>query len=367
VATRGPILIATVSVGAGHIRAAEAVREAITEADPAQQVDLVDVLNFGPAWARRLYREAFLRIAAISRRAAYNLYVHLDGEQPDAAAGHPERVIYHRFREFVALGGYSDIVCTHFLPCRVIEQDNRPALHLVVTDFALHRYWLQPNVDQFFVATESMAQTVRRRLPRVAAYATGIPVLASFRQYIDPLMVRRQFNIPAEAPVALVMGGGWGLGIEAMVRRALAASVRGGMHIIAVCGANQRAFRAVSQIDSPRLHAFAHVDDVARLMSAADLIISKPGGVTTSEALALHRPLLLARGVPGQEDRNAAELIRLGVAELVESHELARSIERFFSSRELRRQRFSALEQIGRNDAAAAIAGQLSPARVRCA
>lgn len=365
-ATARRVLIATVSVGAGHVRAAEAVQEAMLADDPRASVDLVDVLSFGPAWANRLYRAAFLGIARVSRRAASELYLKLDREEPDSENGHLERIVYRRFSEFVARLGYDDVVCTHFLPARILDQHYRPALHMVVTDYALHRYWVQPNVDNFFVATEEMAATLQRRLPRVGAHVAGIPVRARFRAPLDGAAVRRELRIPENAPVVLVMGGGWGLGVEDTVWHTLNTDVTG-LHLIAVCGANLRSFERLARSNAPRLRAFAHVDDTASLMAAADLIVSKPGGVTTSEAIALRKPLLLTRGVPGQEDRNAAELSRLGVAEVVDGRDLTRSIEHFFASSELRRQRFSALERVRSLDGAEAIARHFSLARERCA
>lgn len=363
---RGAILIASVSVGAGHIRAAEAVREAIVAADPSRQIDFLDVLDFGPRWARRVYRDGYLRVAAISRRAAYQLYVGTDRATADHGDHRAERYVFRSFREYVERGPWQDVVCTHFLPCQVVDRCRRPAMHLVVTDYALHRYWVQPSVDNFFVATDAMADSVRARLPQSAAHATGIPVLARFRQCIDSAAVRRDLHLDSDAPTALIMGGGWGIGVEEMVRNAMRARVPG-LAIIVICGANARAYRSLSRTPSDRLRTFAYVDDVARLMAASDLVISKPGGVTTSEALALSKPLLLLPGLPGHEDRNAQELTRLGAADLVQPCALAGRIEHFFQNPALTCGRTGVPESSARSRAAETIARHFERARELCA
>jgi processive 1,2-diacylglycerol beta-glucosyltransferase len=351
------ILIASASVGEGHIRCAEAVREALLSADPSRRVEHVDVLDFATDWARRVYREAFLRVAARSRPLAYALYVGSDGEKPDDVRwGHlAERVAFRRFSRFVHAGRWQHCICTHPLPSQLMHREKRPRTHLVVTDWALHRFWVQPYVDNFFVASERMATTLRERLPRTRAHPTGIPIGARFGQHFDQAALRRDLGLDPRAPVVLVMGGGWGLGVPETVRAALAARVPG-LAVLAVCGANVEAHRALADHPPDRLRVFGFLADVAPLIAAADLVISKPGGVTTSETLALGRPLLLTQGLPGHEDRNARELTVAGAARFADAADLAREIEIFFRDAGLRQRWTRASVMAGRPHAAAHIA-----------
>lgn len=349
------ILVASVSVGAGHMRCADAVARAITRADASVTVDEVDVLDFAPAWARRFYRESFLRVAARSRSLAYRIYTGTDGERPDDPRwGHlAERLMFRRFRALLRAGAWNECICTHFLPCQLAPADERPRMRLVVTDFALHRFWVQPLVDDFFVATDELAATLRSRLPRARAHATGIPVGATFGRRFDRAALRSRLRLPQKAPVVLLVGGGWGLGLDETARAALAAGVPG-LQLVAVCGANVDAYRRLAA--SGRVRALGFVDDLAPLIAAADLVVSKPGGVTTSETLALGRPLLLTPGLPGHEDRNAAALTRMGAARLAGLSSLASTIERFFHDDVLREGWACASRAAGRADAADRVA-----------
>ncbi len=351
------ILIASASVGEGHMRCAEAVREALVSADPSRRVEHVDVLDFATDWARRVYRESFLRVTARSRALAYALYVGSDGEKPDEVRwGHlAERLAFRRFSRFVHAGGWKHCICTHPLPSQLMHPEKRPRTHMVVTDWALHRFWVQPYVDNFFVASERVAATLLERLPRTRAHATGIPIGARFGQHFDQRALRRDLGLDPRAPVVLVMGGGWGLGVDETVRAVLGARIPG-LTILAVCGANARALHALADLPPDRLRTFGFVADVAPLIAAADLVISKPGGVTTSETLALGRPLLLTQGLPGHEDRNARELTVAGAARFADSADLAREIEQFFSDRKLRDRWTRASVLAGRPHAAERIA-----------
>lgn len=354
---RDGILIASVSVGAGHIRAAQAVGEALQAADPVRPLELVDVLDLAPGWVRRFYRELFLRVAAQSRDLAYRLYIATDGDLPDNVRwGHTaERLMFRGFRRVMRAGNWRDCLATHFLPCQLADHRRSPALHLVVTDWALHRFWVQPHVRNFFVATDSMAATLRRRVPAVPAHVTGIPVANSFTHPHDCLELRRTLQLEPDSRVVLIMGGGWGLGVEEVVDSALRAAVPG-LVLVVVCGANATAFAALSHRASKRLRTFGFLQDIAGVISAADLVISKPGGITTSETLALGKPLVLTPGLPGHEDRNARELTTLGAAHCVDIGDVPGMIERFFGDAQLRRSWNDASRRAGQPCAAARIA-----------
>jgi len=306
---------------------------------------------------RRFYRESFLLVAAHSRKLAYHMYIGTDGEEPDKGPwGHPaQRIMFRRFRRFLAAGRWSDAVCTHFLPLQLSRRDEARPMHLVVTDWDIHRFWVQPTASSFFVASDAVAATFRRRLPRVPAHVTGIPVAGRFRAELDRAAARRQLGLDARAPVVLIMGGGWGLGVAEMARSALATSIPG-LAVLAVCGANACAYDALAGESPARLRTFGFVEDVAPLIAAADLVVSKPGGVTTSETLALGRPLLLTRGLPGHEDRNSRALVDMGAARFAEGGRLTGEIQAFFGDALLRESWTRAALVAGRPEAAARIA-----------
>lgn len=322
--SRSPgVLIVSASAGSGHVRAAEALREAFAQADMGR-VEHVDILELSPAWLRRAYGGGFELVASRAPRVWRQLYARTDGPDPDRARWGPvaERLLFRRFRRLAASGEWSALVCTHFLPCQLAaHRPGFPAFSLVVTDFVVHRYWIQPGVRRYFVATDELAAEFRARTGSVVQ-ATGIPVAAGFGQQrtlvpgtADWRAARAALGFDPAAPLVLVMGGGFGLGIESTVVAALEADVPG-LQLMAICGRNDTARQQLlaRRLPPERVRILGHVGDVPRLMAAADVVVSKPGGLTLSEALAVGRPLLLTRAVPGQEESNRSHLLRLGAA-----------------------------------------------------
>jgi len=337
------ILIVSASAGSGHVRAGEALLGAMRAAGAT--ADHIDVLELAPRWVRTAYAGGFELIASRAPRVWREIYARSDGSDSDNARWGPvaARLLFSRFSALLVDGRYESCVCTHFLPGQLAA--GRPALPpftTVVTDFELHRYWVQRRVDSYFVASQSMARELHQRLPHAAADVTGIPVARELFQPLSQREARLSLGLDPTNPVVLVMGGGFGLGVEPAAQAALAARTPG-LQVLAVCGRNsvaQRRLLAVSQTfpNSARaLKVAGFVTDIARYMTAADIIVTKPGGLTTSEALALSRPLVLTRGIPGHEEANVRILTSAEAAiEAPTDAAVSSAVESFFHDAALR-------------------------------
>jgi processive 1,2-diacylglycerol beta-glucosyltransferase len=359
---RGAILITSASVGTGHISAGEALREALIARSSARIVEHVDILQFAPPWVRRIYGEGFVRIAERSRRFGQALYRSTNGQTPDNARwGHvAERVLFRHYRRIVRAGAWQSHICTHFLPCQVVAGSTRaPATDIVVTDWSLHRFWVQRSARQYFVATESIARLLRERVPSARVSVTGIPVAPSFAKGVDGSAVRRELGFADDDAVVLLMGGGWGLGVEDMVRNALCAGVPN-LKLLVVCGTNTHAHQSLLDYAGDDVRLFGYVNGIDRLIAASDVVVTKPGGLTTAETFAMGKPLVLTRGLPGHEDRNAEELALVGAIQLGDSPgELTEVLERIFADEVFREQLKRVSRRAGRPQAAARIAALL--------
>jgi processive 1,2-diacylglycerol beta-glucosyltransferase len=186
-----------------------------------------------------------------------------------------------------------------------------------VTDFDLHQMWLHPGVSGYFVANEELAFRLESQgVARDAIVVTGIPVMPGFttRPTRPVAAARLQLN-PTQFTV-LLMGGGAGMGMDpAWIEGLLKGHPT--LQIVVMTGRNGVLREALSRLqrDYPeRLRPVGFTDDVAGLMMAADLAITKPGGLSTSECLVCGLPMLLVNPIPGQEERNAAFLLQEGVA-----------------------------------------------------
>jgi processive 1,2-diacylglycerol beta-glucosyltransferase len=188
---------------------------------------------------------------------------------------------------------------------------------IVLTDFVAHSQWFPAGLDRYFVATEEIqARAIALGVPAERVVASGIPVGAAFRAPADRLAARAELGLPADQPALLVTGGMRGtLGGIADVCEALAAEPQS-FHAVVVCGDHRRLAATLGHRHGgdARFRIFGRVSNMDRLMAAVDVVVSKAGAVTSAEALALGRPLVLYRSLPGQERGNEVYLERKGAA-----------------------------------------------------
>jgi processive 1,2-diacylglycerol beta-glucosyltransferase len=156
----------------------------------------------------------------------------------------------------------------------------------------------------------------------------GIPVDPRFRNRHNREELCARLGFDAESPVVLIMGGSQGLGPVLDIVNALE-TIDTDFQIAAVCGVNnrlQKALKKRSRRYKKRLYVFGHVPIVDELMEISSMVITKPGGLTTAEALAKELPMIIVRPIPGQEQKNTEFLLKEGVALRAEDFEDVRSL-----------------------------------------
>jgi processive 1,2-diacylglycerol beta-glucosyltransferase len=155
-----------------------------------------------------------------------------------------------------------------------------------------------------------------RGIERTKTHVTGIPIMPAFAAPLDRAACAAEFGIDAQRKTILLMGGGAGLGgLDEVAERLLALDAD--FQLVALAGRNakmQERLHALAARHPQRLIAQGFTDKVERLMTACDLVITKPGGLTTSECLALGRPMIVHAPIPGQEERNCDHLLEQGAA-----------------------------------------------------
>jgi len=319
------ILILSVSAGAGHMRAAEALRHAAAAIDGVT-AEHWDVMDFVPNTFRKIYTDFY--IALVNK--APHLWSYLYQITNDAPPKSPmqklrrgverlnTRPLLKAIREYAP----EIIICTHFLPAEILSRLiglERFALPVwvQVTDFDLHRLWVHPNVTGYFVANEEVAfrlQAQGTSTDRIQV--TGIPIMPAFSQRLDRASCARELNLDPQQTTILLMGGGAGLGsMETIAERLLAIGTN--YQLIALAGKNAATLASLQKLAAAypgRLLAQGFTNQVERLMACADFVITKPGGLTTSECLAMGLPMIVNSPIPGQEERNADFLLEQGAA-----------------------------------------------------
>ncbi len=228
------------------------------------------------------------------------------------------------------------VVCTQAFPCGMVA-DYKKAHHLpmtvigVLTDYAPHLYWLHEGVDYYVVPSqEAHDRYVKEGIPADRIKVLGIPIRIKFAQPLDRQAIAKKLGLDCDIPTVLIMGGGQGLG---PMKEAVKSLVHLGrpLQLIVICGTNVKLVHWIKKIQrqtNKKILFYDYASNVDELMEVSTLIVSKPGGMTTSECLAKGLPMVIIDPIPGQEERNSQFLVNQGVAMRVEDkHHIAHAIE----------------------------------------
>jgi processive 1,2-diacylglycerol beta-glucosyltransferase len=322
------ILILSASVGAGHVRAAEAVELAVRELAPDATVKNVDVLTLTNALFRRVYAKAYLDLVNKSPHVLGYFYDLMD--QPSRSGKNrrdrlrlaAEKLNLQPFVRFLTREPWDLVINTHFLPAEIIaslRRQERLAVRQVAatTDFETHRLWVNQPCDHYFTATEEGARyLVHWGVPPGDITTTGIPIHPVFRSPKDRSACLAKHGFTGDRPVILQMSGGFGVGpIERLYQALLDVEVP--LHVMVVSGRNEELKTRLEAVAVPPRHCakiLGFTKDIDELMAGADLVMSKPGGLTTSETLACGAAMVIVNPTPGQEYRNSDFLLENGAA-----------------------------------------------------
>jgi processive 1,2-diacylglycerol beta-glucosyltransferase len=348
------------------LQAATAIEEAWRALHPHDDVRKVDLLALVSRLHRKVYVEGYVKLiehapelwGMVFKKTDNAAWVRRVSDLRTTFARRTHRRFVRLLREFAP----EVVINTHPLPTEVLAGLKRkrgwtpPFSVSVITDFEAHALWLEQHLDLFCVATDdTRASLVARGVPADRVVTTGIPISAKFSQKPNRRAVRKQLGLRDDLPVLLVLGGGFGMGPVAEILSGLD-QVETPLQILVVAGRNEELRRELATQD--RRHptrVFGFVTNMHELMEAADLIVTKPGGLTSSEALALGKPLFILNPIPGQEAANSDFLLERGAAAKANRiQDLPFRIEQLLGSKKLA-EMARAARALGRPDAAAAV------------
>lgn len=364
------ILILHATAGAGHTRAAQAVAAALLATGRSHRV--VDTLDFTTALFRRMYVKSYIKLVQTAPELWGYFYEKSDGVAPADSKRSRARLAFDKlnarpFRELLAEAKPQIILCTHFLPLELLSDLKRRGkldvpVHAVITDVSPHGFWVYPHIDHYHVATPSAARELARKgFPAGRISVTGIPVDPIFAQRTAAPAARARLGLP-EKPTALLLSGGFGIGPVQKMLSSFADS-RSNLSLVVVAGKNaamEQECRALAAKLPVPAKVFGFVTNMHELMDAADLIVTKPGGLTTTEILAKGKPMALVAPIPGQEQRNCEYLLEEGAAvRLYDVGDAAHHLEKWLGDAERMKRMATAARAIARPDAARHIAQAL--------
>lgn len=321
------VLILSASAGAGHIRAAEAVERAFIEMNAAEEVRHVDVLQYTNKLFRHLYSKAYLEMVNKMPEMLGWLYDQFDKPwQNERRRLALDKLNTRPLVKFLKSYEPEMIVCTHFLPAEIIswlKAKERIASRqaIVVTDFDVHALWLCHHYERYFVALEETRVHMEKLgIPHEKLSVTGIPIDPLFAVRKDKRAMRAKHGLQGDTTTILVSAGGFGVGPVEHLLQSLS-EMRHSAQVVALCGRNEELKERVEKLGASlhassrvRIKAIGYTTLMDELMSASDILLGKPGGLTTSEALAKEMVFVIVNPIPGQEERNSDHLLEEGVA-----------------------------------------------------
>jgi processive 1,2-diacylglycerol beta-glucosyltransferase len=322
------VLLLSASSGAGHVRAAQALEKAFAARGDCT-VEHIDTIQYVSKLFQRVYDKAYISMV---RRAPELMGVLYD--RTDQPWHHPRRrLVMDRLNTTPMIRLLKRVqpdlcVATHFLSAEIVawliaKRKLRAHNAIVVTDYDVHAMWLCRTVDRYYLAIDEAAEYLARiGVPREKLRVTGIPIDPLFAKPLERGEARRALGLDPSAPVILISAGGYGIGpVEQLVKDLLA--FEHPWQIVAIAGKAEKVRKRLDEISrdagelssgAPRLVPVGFTTDMDKYMAAADLLVGKAGGLTTSEALARALPMALIEPIPGQEERNADHLLEAGAA-----------------------------------------------------
>lgn len=316
------ILILTVSAGAGHIKAAEAISEQMKLKYPDSNIMIVDTYKYISPLLDRIIVGGYLSILRMTPKI-YDKYYSLS--EPVGSRYNfgsiLNRFLAIKLLELIDKFNPSVIACTNFIPLQILStlhKSNRLTIPTisVITDYTTHSYWIHDYVSAYVVANDFIkTELINKGISSDIIHPLGIPVGKSFYQNNNRHKLLLKYGLENK-PTILIMGGSLGFGSIKKTFLSLL-KIKKDIQILVITGTNNKLrsqLEEYSKTSEKSIRIIGYTDKISEYMDMSDILITKPGGMTVSEALTKNIPLLLISPIPGQEERNAQFLSNIGAA-----------------------------------------------------
>jgi len=364
--SRRRVLLMYISQVSGHRSAAQAIDKEIRKLSPDTQVLSINAFNYTNPVSERVINRLYMEVVNKAPKIWDYLYdnpkvVKHIAKIKDTVHKLNSPKLKKLFDEFKP-----DVVaCTQAFPCGMVADYKKTynssiPLIAVLTDYVPHSYWIYDLVDYYIAPSDEVKVRMRQKgIPDTKIKTFGIPFDSKFNLEVERVQVLRRMGFNAELPVVLIMGGGHGLGPIKTIVKSLEKTKEPLQEII-ITGINNKLYRLMQKAVKgfkKRIAVLGFTDNINELMSAADLLITKPGGITTAEALVKKIPMIIIKPIPGQEASNTAYLTEKKAAIKVDNlEEINLAVDELFLDRaKLDLMRAAALA-IGKPHAAADVA-----------
>lgn len=317
------VLILSISTGQGHHATGQAIENTLREM--GVNCETLDAYEYIKPLLSDFVSKGYLISTAYAPALSSKLYnIMVKKNRPVEEYSLPKlvnKLMTKELKEYLDDYHADVVICTHVLAATMVnimvEKGWIKATTLgVITDFTVHPLWEECRSLDYYVTPSELLefQLNKKGADTEKMLSFGIPIKPEFSERIDQKEARRQLGINENKPTILLMSGSMGYGkIDDSIKHLDALSFD--FQIMVVCGNNKKMFKKVSNLETKKkLYIYQYVNNVDVMMDAADCIITKPGGITSSEALAKALPMIMVNPIPGHEMRNAEFMLNNGLA-----------------------------------------------------
>jgi processive 1,2-diacylglycerol beta-glucosyltransferase len=307
----------------GHYHAAIAIEKALRLLQPNAQILGINAFNYTNPISEKIINRLYMSVIKNAPQIWNYLY-----DNPSIVKRLEKiKKTIHKFnspklKDLFEKFKPDVVACTQAFPCGMCADykeafNSDMPLVAVLTDYVPHSYWIYDKVDCYITPSEDVSLRLSKKgIDLAKIKALGIPFEHKFNEHLDKTKLINKLRLDPEQRTVLIMGGGQGLGPIKTIVKSLE-KVEAGIQEIIVCGTNKKLYNFLKRKIrkyKKKILLFGFVTNIHELMSVSDMIISKPGGVTTAEVLAKNLPMIIVKPIPGQEENNTAYLTEKGAA-----------------------------------------------------
>ncbi|GAA0728307.1 glycosyltransferase [Clostridium malenominatum] len=332
------VIIFSVSAGAGHAKAAEAVKNHIEFNNPNSEVIIIDTLKYINPIIDKVVIGGYLKSLKISPAIFGKLYDYTETDYGLALISAKLNEIM-TFKLIPLIHDFDPdiMIATHPFPTEMLsilktKHKTEVPIVSILTDYAPHSFWIHPSIDAYVVSTADMIEDICvKGIPKDSIYDLGIPTNRDFLIKYNKRDTLGEMGLSPHVKTLLIMGGSLGLGkIEEVYEDLL--KVNNELQIIVVTGNNKKLYNDLIKyhnikIGNKKTHIIGFTNKVNKYMQASDLLLTKPGGLTITEALICNLPMALFSPIPGQEEKNAEFLLKNNLAVYLKENQITSIIE----------------------------------------
>lgn len=320
------VVILYTSIGGGHFKAGEAVKNYILENYPNTRVEMIDALKYASKVWDKIILETYFNMARYSPKMWGEIYKISEKQYSVANFSNAvQKMLSKKLLKLLQDIHPDTIISTHPFITEMVaslkkHQKIATELNVIITDYATHKFWeLKPQfVNRYFVACDDIKYTLMNHgIEKEKIFVTGIPLAPAFLKEFDREKIYQEFHLnPMKKTILLFGGGEYGI---SNVKKFLSGllEVEKDFQVVAIAGKNQKTkkmFEKVAAKYDKDISILGYSNQIPELMHIADFVISKPGGLTTTEILACNVPFIIINPIPGQEEENARFLQNAGAA-----------------------------------------------------